>query len=108
MSLVSILVMLCHLTGTSGGPNSLGDCRVEVGHVSGKQENLDSVSSRVQRSIQMQPPTLATFITPWYGWTSTDSEARKPRSISDKPRMAISLLIKSVFVTPAPNSDAAS
>jgi len=57
--------------------------------------------------FQMQPPTLATFITPWYGWTSTDSEARKPRSISDKPRMAISLLIKSVFVTPAPNSDAA-
>jgi len=51
LSLVSILVMFCHLTGTSGGPNSLGDCRVEVGHVSGKQENLDSVSSRVQRSI---------------------------------------------------------
>lgn len=41
--------VLCHLTGTSErtsrGPNSLGDCRVEVGHVSGEQENLDSVSS---------------------------------------------------------------
>lgn len=69
--------VVCHLTGTSGGPSSLGDCRVEVGHVSGEQENLDSVSSRVQRSIQMQPPRNFhhSLVVSWWTSRQRSSEA---------------------------------